>query len=221
MVLWREKITDDRETAYAAQMAREILWEQETDLKLSEYVDVAQTQVVPMRRASTLTCSLVDIFTTSSIPQITELKTKLASYHRLLVSSRLSNAALVDIPLPQDLDPSRKVTLPNRFLPLYILIKDTISSLIRLPFFLLPLVLNIPLYVVGILGARLAEDEVETQAQTKIALALVLSFLMYPILFFVLCAALRQVPLGAALAAGILYLLRRYHSALVDENYQS
>lgn len=34
-----------RDTAYAAQMAREILWEQEKDLKLSEYVDVAQTSV--------------------------------------------------------------------------------------------------------------------------------------------------------------------------------
>ena len=42
MSLRLEEIADDRETAYAAQMAREILWEQESDLKLSEYVDVAQ-----------------------------------------------------------------------------------------------------------------------------------------------------------------------------------
>ena len=161
------------------------------------------------------------MFTTASNPKISELKTKLASYHRLLVSSRLTNAALVDLPLPQDLDPTRKVALPSRFLPFYILTKDTISCLIRLPFFFLPLVMNVPIYIVGVLGGRLAEDEVETQAQMKIALALVLTLLMYPILFFVLCGAFRQIPLGAALAAGILWLLRRYHSALVDENYQS
>ena len=106
-------------------------------------------------------------------------------------------------------------------MPFYILTKDTISCLIRLPFFFLPLVMNVPIYIVGVLGGRLAEDEVETQAQMKIALALVLTLLMYPILFFVLCGAFRQIPLGAALAAGILWLLRRYHSALVDENYQS
>lgn len=32
-----------RDTSYAAQMARELLWEQERDLNLSDYVDVAQT----------------------------------------------------------------------------------------------------------------------------------------------------------------------------------
>lgn len=32
-----------RETAFAAQMARELLWEKETDLALSNFVDVSQT----------------------------------------------------------------------------------------------------------------------------------------------------------------------------------
>lgn len=32
-----------RATSFAAQMARELLWEQERDLKLSDYIDVAQT----------------------------------------------------------------------------------------------------------------------------------------------------------------------------------
>ena len=34
-----------RETAYAAQMARELLWESEDDLKLVDFVDVSQTCV--------------------------------------------------------------------------------------------------------------------------------------------------------------------------------
>jgi len=138
-----------------------------------------------------------------------------------LVSSRLSNAALVDLPLPKDLDPKRKIAMPSRFFPLWILVKDTIACLVRLPFFLIPMVLYSPVYVAGTLGARLAEDEQETQAQMKIALAILLSFLLYPVLFFTFWAVFRQVPLGAALAVGLIWLLKRYHSTLVDENYQA
>jgi hypothetical protein len=32
-----------RDTAFAAEMAREILWEKEDDLKLEDFVDVSQT----------------------------------------------------------------------------------------------------------------------------------------------------------------------------------
>ena len=32
-----------RDTALAAEMAREILWEREDDLKLADFVDVSQT----------------------------------------------------------------------------------------------------------------------------------------------------------------------------------
>lgn len=83
------------------------------------------------------------------------------------------------------------------------------------------MVLYSPVYVAGTLGARLAEDEQETQAQMKIALAILLSFLLYPVLFFTFWAVFRQVPLGAALAVGLIWLLKRYHSTLVDENYQA
>lgn len=111
------------------------------------------------------------------------------------------------------------MSLPNRFFPLWLLIKDSLSSLIRLPFFAFPLVTHIPVYLVGILGARLVEDELETQAQMKIAFGLILSFLIYPILFFTFWAIFRQVPLGAAIAAGAVFVLGRYHSVLIDENY--
>lgn len=162
---------------------------------------------------------LVDLLSTTGNERIDSLKSLLVTYHRLLMASRLSNETLTDIPLPRTLDPNRKITLPNRFLPLWLLVKDSLSSLVRLPFFLFPLVTHVPVYIVGILASRLVEDELETQAQMKIAFGLILSFLTYPILFFTFWAIFRQVPLGAAIAAGAVFVMGRYHSALIDENY--
>ncbi len=50
----------------------------------------------------------------------------------------------------------------------------------RLPFFLIPLLAHLPIYAVGILGAKLVEDEMETQAQMKVAFGLILSLITYP-----------------------------------------
>jgi glycerol-3-phosphate O-acyltransferase/dihydroxyacetone phosphate acyltransferase len=60
----------------------------------------------------------------------------------------------------------------------------------------------------------------ETQAQMKIAFGLLLTLLTYPVLFFTFWAIFRAVPLGAAIAAGAVVLLGRYHAVLVDQNYQ-
>ncbi|CAD6575431.1 MAG: hypothetical protein TREMPRED_001419 [Tremellales sp. Tagirdzhanova-0007] len=194
----------DWDTAFAAKMARQLLWEREEDLLLKNYVEVSQT--------------LVDLFTTR-LETIDRVKALLVTYHKLLISSRLSNEALTDLPLPQTLDPTRKASLPSRFSTLYMLTKDSITCLIRLPFFLIPMLVHIPVYIFGILGARLVEDELETHAQMKIALGLLLSFLTYPVLFFTIWAIIRQVPLGGAIAACAVWLLGRSHSALIDENY--
>lgn len=169
-------------------------------------------------RDSKADSSLVDLFSTTD-PRISSLKSLLATYYRLLVSSRLSNAALADVPLPKTLDPKTKISMPSRFYPLWLLFKDTLISLIRLPFFIIPMIAHIPIYIIGILGSRLAESEMETQAQMKVAAGIVLSFLTYPLLFFTFYVFFRQLPLGAALSAGAVWVLGRYHTALVDENY--
>lgn len=109
--------------------------------------------------------------------------------------------------------------LPSRFFALWLFVRDTVVALLSLPFFLVPLLVHAPIYVVGVLGGRLVEEELETQAQMKIAFGLILSLLTYPVLFFTLWAVFRQVPLGAAIAAGAVWLIRRYHSALIDYNY--
>ncbi|KAK4688147.1 hypothetical protein P7C73_g1970, partial [Tremellales sp. Uapishka_1] len=197
----------DWDTAFAASMARELLWEEEEDLALADYVDVTQT--------------LVDLFSTSSIESIESLKNLLVTYHKLLISSRLSNTALTRLPLPQTLDPTHKTSLPNRFSTLFYLLRDSLTSMLRLPFFLIPMLIHLPIYVVGILGGHLAVDEIETQAQTKVTFGIILSFLTYPVLFFTLWAIFKQFTLGFAIAAGAVWMFARYHAVLIDQNYDA
>ncbi|WVQ84664.1 hypothetical protein IAT38_006819 [Cryptococcus sp. DSM 104549] len=194
----------DWDTALAAQMARELLWESEDDLRLGDYVQVSQT--------------LVDLFTTPH-PKIDSLKLLLATYQRLLTSSRLSNAALVGLKLPRQLHPSTVTSLPSRFSALGLLIKDSLGCALRLPFFIVPMLLHLPMYFVGVYGASLVEDELETQAQMKVTFGLILSFLTYPVLFFSLWGLIKHWAVGAAVAAIAVWGLGRYHSALIDENY--
>ena len=66
------------------------------------------------------------------------------------------------------LDPNVPVPIPSRLRTVWVLVLDTIASLLRLPFFLLPLLVHIPAYLAGRMGARLVEDEEETQAQNKV-----------------------------------------------------
>ena len=163
---------------------------------------------------------MVDLFTTPH-ERINRAKNVLVTYHKLLISSRLSNEALTDLPLPRTLDPTRRETLPTRVSTLYVLTKDSFTCLVRLPIFLIPMIVHLPMYLVAILGSRLAEEEMETQAQMKIVFGLVLSFLTYPVIFFTFWAFFRQVPLGAAIAGGVVWLLIRFHTALIDENYNA
>lgn len=158
---------------------------------------------------------------TSTDPALTSLKKQLVTYHNLLLASRLTNDGLAALPLPQSYDPKYPASLPSRFTALFALIRDSLWSLFKLPFFLVPLVIHIPIYAVAVLGGELVRDETETVAQMKIAFGLLLSFLMYPVLFTVLYVILRSIPLGAVVAAGTVWLFARYHLALIDDNYES
>lgn len=193
----------DWDSSFSAEMARQLLWRE--DLPLSDFVDVAQT--------------LVDVFATRD-PRIDKVKATLVAYRRLLFSSRLTNDVLTDLPLPKALDPSADVPLPGRLRTLATLVAKTIISLIQFPLFVIPFLTHLPLYIIGILGAGLAEHELETQAQMKVFLGCFFSILWYPILFFVLRWVFRAIPLGMALAASAVWLLSKYHSALIDQNYQ-
>jgi hypothetical protein len=113
--------------------------------------------------------SLCDLFSPPSpSPTIAKAQEDLLIYYTLLNSARLDNAVLSQLPLPRILDPNVPAPIPSRLRTVWVLVLDTIASLLRLPFFLLPLLVHIPAYLAGRMGARLVEDEEETQAQNKV-----------------------------------------------------
>lgn len=160
---------------------------------------------------------LVDLLSNPDLtPNAYNAKRRLLEYYSLLESARLTNSVLSSLPLPRTLDPNQPVPLPSRLYTLMILLKDTLALAIRLPFFLFPVIVHLPVYILSRLGAQLAADEVETQAQNKVAVGLVLLVLfIYPTAFFLLWAFMMYTPLGALVSAGIVWLLAVYHNTLI------
>jgi len=125
------------------------------------------------------------------------------------------------LPLPPTLDPNQPVPLPSRLYTLMVLLRDTLVLVVRLPFFLFPVIVHLPVYILSRLGAQLAVDEVETQAQNKVVIGLALSVLfIYPTAFLLLWAFMMYTPLGALISAGIVWLLAVYHNKLILDNYE-
>ncbi|KAJ3989484.1 glycerol-3-phosphate-acyltransferase [Lentinula detonsa] len=192
----------DWDTLYAARMARDILWQKENSINLDDFVAVSQT--------------LVDLFSTVNVtPNFSSTRRRLLEYYSLLQTTNLTNSILSTLPLPRDLDPHKPVTLPSRLLTLLLFVRDTCSSLVHLPFFLFPLIVHIPVYIMGRFGAHLVEDEEETQAQNKVAFGLLSLFLIYPAAFFFLWALFWYTPIGAILAATMVYMFAIYHNRMI------
>ncbi|KAF9257943.1 glycerol-3-phosphate-acyltransferase [Marasmius fiardii PR-910] len=195
------------DTLYAARMARDILWEDDKSINLEEFVNISQT--------------LVDLFATPDVtPNIVSVKRNLLEYYSLLQSTNLTNSVLSAIPLPRSLDPNIPTPLPSRLYTLLIFVRDTLSALARLPFFLFPLIVHLPVYVMGRMGARLVQDEEETQAQNKVVFGLLSTLMIYPATFFFLWALFWYTRIGALLAAATLYLFAIYHDRMINDNYE-
>ncbi|TFK54569.1 glycerol-3-phosphate-acyltransferase [Heliocybe sulcata] len=198
----------DWDTLYVARMARDLLWEDDEDINLDDFVTISQT--------------LVDLFSTPDVtPNFSSVKRYLLEYYSLLQSTNLTNSTLSSLPLSSTLDPSNaNVRLPSRLWTLTALIFSTLAVLIRLPFFLVPFIIHAPAYFLGRLGARLVEEEEETQAQNKVVFGLLFVVMAYPATFFFLWAFLWYTPIGALVAAATVFLFAQYHNKLVNDNYE-
>jgi hypothetical protein len=161
--------------------------------------------------------SLVDLFSTpEATPNYQLVRRSLLEYYSLLQSAQLTNSVLSSLPLPRTLDPHQSVDIPSRLFTLLVLVRDSLASLIRLPFFILPLIVHFPAYVMARLGARLAIDEEETQAQNKVLFGMFLLMLIYPAAFVVMWAFLWFTPIGAILSATLVWLFAVYHNKLIN-----
>lgn len=160
---------------------------------------------------------LVDLFSTpDATPHFQAVRRALLEYYSLLQSAQLTNSVLSSLPLPRTLDPHQPVALPSRLFTLLVLIRDSLACFIRLPFFILPLIVHLPAYVMGQLGARLVVDEEETQAQNKVLFGMFLLMLIYPTAFVVMWAFLWFTPVGAILSATLVWLIAVYHNKLIN-----
>lgn len=147
---------------------------------------------------------------------MTQVKRRLLEYYSLLHSSKLNNSTLSSLPLPKTLDPRRPEPLPSRLRTLILLLRDTLSVLVRLPFFLFPLVIHLPAYLASQAAARIVEDEEETQAQNKVVFGLIFLIMIYPAAFFFLWALFWYTPIGALAAAATVWLFAVYHVKMID-----
>jgi len=160
---------------------------------------------------------IVDLFSHPHVtPNCKAVRRHLLEYYSLLESSNLTHSVLSSLPLPHSLDPKNQVTIPSRLYTLLIFIRDSIAALIQLSFFIIPLLVHSPVYVMGRVGARLVESEEETQAQNKVAFGLLSLLLVYPATFFFLWALFWYSSFGAVSAAGIVYLFAVYHVRVID-----
>ncbi|KAH7916613.1 hypothetical protein BJ138DRAFT_1139465 [Hygrophoropsis aurantiaca] len=197
----------DWDTLYAARMARDLLWEDEGSIDLDDFVTISQT--------------LVDLFSTKdATPNFSAVRRNLLEYYSLLQSTNLTNSVLSSLPLPRSLDPNHPTPLPSRLLTLSILVSDTLAVLIRLPFFFFPLIVHMPVYVMGRLGASLVEHEEETQAQNKVVFGLLFLLMIYPATFWLLWAFFWYTSTGALVSFVTVWLFAFYHNKLINDNYQ-
>lgn len=110
--------------------------------------------------------SLVDMFESEAASEsIQRLQKLLLAYSAALDRASLTNLALGPRCLPSSMDPAKSVRLPDRLTTLFHLCVDTCASLLRLPFFFLPLVVHTPVYIAARLLLRLFPGDPESLAR--------------------------------------------------------
>ncbi|GAA5989981.1 hypothetical protein JCM10908_002407 [Rhodotorula pacifica] len=198
----------DWDSRHAAMMARKILWPDDRKLPLQNLRDIDQT--------------LVDLFASENpSASLRRLRRLLTTYRDALKHLGVSHLSLSSLPLPDTLDPSVPHPLPTRMRVFGSVLLSTFACLIRLPFFLLPLLVHLPVY----LFARYASSGAleEDQAQNKVAMGLVLALVTYAAFFAVACVLLwTSIPWGGAILVAIVGTIAfvAYHNRLVDANYR-
>lgn len=150
-------------------------------------------------------------------PSLKTTRRRLLEYYSLLKSSHLTNSMLCGLALPDSL--GTKAAVASRLYTIPVLVRDSMSVMIRLPLFLVPLIMHIPAYVLAWYGGKLVEDEEETQAQNKVGFGLLAVILTFSTVFFVLWRLMMYTVVGALISGGAVYLFGKYHREMIDGEY--
>ncbi|GAA6039346.1 hypothetical protein JCM8097_002809 [Rhodosporidiobolus ruineniae] len=199
----------DWESRHAATMARKILYPDDRKM--------------PLRHLREIDQALIDLFAApSAAPTLIRLKGLLNTYRDTLSTTALTHLSLSSLPLPATLDPSVPHPTPTRMRVFGSLLLSTLSCLIRLPFFLLPLLVHLPVYLFARYASSTALEE--DQAQNKVFVGMVFALGTYATFFAVSCALLwTSIPWGGALLVALMgtILFSFYHTRLIDDNYRN
>ncbi|KAG6884756.1 hypothetical protein C0993_008495, partial [Termitomyces sp. T159_Od127] len=213
----------DWDTLYAAQMARDIIYEDPANIPLKDWLSVSQ--------------SLVDVFTTSSSSpaSLDAAKTALVTYYSLLYYTGISHSSLTSLLPINPRPPFIRLIRSAMHVPLAFF-----SFVVFLP----PMLLHVPAYIIGNLAARLLANPggIESEAQFKvifggfglgIGLGAVLGVLrkyvgLQPMWKLItqnnakegLIGNFKRIMTTLGIAYASIYLLIRWHNALVYGNYK-
>ncbi|KAJ6531772.1 hypothetical protein B0H19DRAFT_455598 [Mycena capillaripes] len=202
----------DWETLYAAQMTRDILWGNERNVKLKDWVVVGQT--------------LVKTFSPSSSfedPELANVKRALTKYFSLLHYTDLTHAQLEQLVKSYDTAPSLSFIFRFILIALHTLLNP--SFLLFIP----PFISHIPAYLFAALGSKYLAPpgEEESQAQFKVVLGGVGAGLgagmsSYWITRLAKAFDVRLGGIGNKLFLWgfTAWILMKWHWALVDGNYR-
>ncbi|KAG6816358.1 hypothetical protein H0H87_006719 [Tephrocybe sp. NHM501043] len=212
----------DWDTLYAAQMARDIIYEDPANIPIKNWVSVSQ--------------SLVDIFTSQPVASanLEAAKSSLKTYYALLHHTGISHSSLTA------LLPSRPGLLPIRILRAAVKIPIALMNFLL---FVPPMVLYIPAYISGNIASRslVEEGEVEGEAQYKaifggvglgvglatafgvlqktLGLDSLRDFIAGGVAQDGVAGRIRRLVGAFGVVFGSVYLLVKWHNALVYERY--
>ncbi|GAA97148.1 uncharacterized protein L969DRAFT_43947 [Mixia osmundae IAM 14324] len=191
----------------AAKGARYLLYPAEADLPLRQYQRVSQ--------------ALIDFLSApKAAAKTSELKQILVDYDAALKKAGLSHNQLADYGLPSSLDPTRPIDTPTRVAALTQLVGSTLASLVRLPFFIPPLIFHLPVYTAGKLTLKyINSKEEESFAQNKVLICMIMLLVSYPVLFLLIWSIWLPSKVGAVLSFGLVWAFAHFHVAMIDDNY--
>ncbi|KAH9923533.1 uncharacterized protein B0H18DRAFT_1120386 [Fomitopsis serialis] len=175
----------DWDTLYVARMARDMLWDDERNIAVSQFTDVSQ--------------ALIDLFSTlNPPPSLPRARRSLLNYYSLLHYSNISHAHL------SALLPSPHHALPTCPRTISLLVRQCFNTALhpRLLLFFPPFLLHLPAYALaGIAERALASPRnEETHAQYKAIFGMVGAGAVYGVLGCLLARMVGRLPILEAMA---------------------